>query len=271
VPLARNQEKKFMRDENYSDEVQRAFEQDNEDEKRIGQVWKLTNEGKGPDEIAQALGVSTSTFVYSYRSFIRAIEHGDLPKSTTSAKDCASALRGFSNRHYKMEILSQANYLQIQDYATECEQIHSDQNKREAEDQELEKQTITALELAGPGIYVYTLPHYLRFPIEPSRDEYAYHRTYLKVGMSDKDAFKRAMDQNTTALPEPVVVLRIYEPPEGVELKDVEGRMHTHLTNADHLRNRQRGAGKEWFLTHLKFLDATADLLKLKTKFEKLD
>lgn len=257
-----------MRDKSYSEEVRRAFEQDNEDEKRIGQVWKLTEEGKGPDEIAQALGVSTSTFVYGYRSYIKAIEDGDLPKSTTSARDCASALRGFSKRHYKMKILSQANYLQIQDYATECEQIHSDQNKREEEDQDLEKQTITALNSAGPGIYVYTLPHYLRFPVEPRRDEDADDRTYLKVGMSDKDAFKRAVQQNTTALPEPVVVLRIYESPEGEDLKDVEGRIHTHLTDADHLRNRQRGAGKEWFLTHLKFLDATAGLLNLKTKHE---
>lgn len=260
-----------MGDEKYSEEVRLALEQDYKDGRRIGQVWMLTKEGKEPIEIAEELEVSTYNFVWGYRSYIKAIEDGKLPKSTTTARDCASALRGFSKRHYKRKILSQATYSRIQDYVTDCEQIQSDQNKREEEDQELEKQTITALDSAGPGIYVYTLPHYLRFPVEPRRDEDADDRTYLKVGMSDKDAFMRAVHQNTTAIPEPVVVLRIYEPPEGLDLKEAEKRMHTHLTDADHLRNRQRGAGKEWFLTHLKFLDATAGLLNLKTRFERLD
>ena len=127
-------------------------------------MWKRTKDGKEPNEIAEELDVSTYNFVWGYRSYIRAIEAGELPKSTTTARDCASALRGFSKRHYKKKILSQATYSRIQDYVTDCEQIQS-----------------------------------------------------------------------------------------------------------DHLRNRQRGAGKEWFLTHLKFLDATAGLLNLKTQFERLD
>ena len=38
------------------------------------------------------------------------------------------------------------------------------------------------------------------------------------------------------------------------------------LAAADHFRNSKRGsgAGTEWFLTHLKFLDSTAELLGLK-------
>ncbi len=44
--------------------------------------------------------------------------------------------------------------------------------------------------------------------------------------------------------------------------------MHTHLNAADHNQNRSRGAGKEWFLTHLTFIDSTADLLAMEIKYE---
>ncbi|MCY4156569.1 MAG: GIY-YIG nuclease family protein [Gammaproteobacteria bacterium] len=260
-----------MRDKNYSEEVQQAFEKDAANGKRIGQVWKLSKEEKSPVEIAQELGVDTHHFVYNCRRCIKAIEDGVLPESTTSAKDCASALRGFAKRHYS-EILSSANHSQIRAYAEQCERISSDQNKREEEDEYAEQQTQTALDShKGPGIYVYTLPHYFRSPVAPSEDEAAAPRTYMKVGMSKSDVRERIDAQNTTALPEPIMVLRIWEPPEGVSVKDIENRMHNHLAAADHLRNRQKGAGKEWFLTHLKFLDATARLLNLKIKYEHRD
>ena len=44
--------------------------------------------------------------------------------------------------------------------------------------------------------------------------------------------------------------------------------MHVHLNAADHNQNRKRGAGKEWFLTHLKFIDSTAELLGLVVDYE---
>ena len=50
-------------------------------------------------------------------------------------------------------------------------------------------------------------------------------------------------------------------------LKEVERIIHSHLNAAGHVRNSERGAGTEWFLTHLKFLDSTAELLGLKTHF----
>ena len=54
------------------------------------------------------------------------------------------------------------------------------------------------------GIYVYTLPHYLRYPVDPSEDEdeSTDDRTYLKVGMSGKDIIQRVRQQVNTALPE---------------------------------------------------------------------
>ena len=52
-----------------------------------------------------------------------------------------------------------------------------------------------------------------------------------------------------------------------MDLAEVERKTHRHLNAAGHVGNSERGAGQEWFLTHLKLLDSTAELLGLKTHF----
>ena len=101
-------------------------------------------------------------------------------------------------------------------------------------------------------------------------DDESNPRTYLKVGMSRVDAEGRIKQQATTALPDPILVLKRYVFPdsETADYRKVEHRMHRHLNAADHSQNRRRGAGKEWFLTHLAFVDSTADLLGLVSKYE---
>ena len=75
----------------------------------------------------------------------------------------------------------------------------------EEEDVAVEK-TKAAEDSGTPGIYVYTLPHYLRYPYEPDSG-----RTLLKVGHSARDALYRANSQGKlTALPEDPILLRIY-------------------------------------------------------------
>ena len=65
------------------------------------------------------------------------------------------------------------------------------------------------------GIYVYTLPHYLRYPFDPDTG-----KTMLKVGHSSKDAHYRATSQGRlTALPEDPILLRIYPADESVEVE----------------------------------------------------
>ena len=115
-----------------------------------------------------------------------------------------------------------------------------------------------------PGIYVYTLPHYIMHPVRDADNDESNPRMCLKVGMSRVDAQGRIQQQVTTALPEPPLVLRRYVlREEGDDYKKVEDRMHRHLDATDHNQNRRRGAGKEWFLTHLTFIDSTAELLGL--------
>ena len=248
----------------YLDEIHKAFEKDNEDGKRIGQVWKLSEQGLDPPRIAEKLEVLTSGFVSSNRRDIKAIEDGILPNAPTTAKQCASTLRGFVKRH--QELLSDESVSRLQEKADECTRRANDPAKWEEEEQK----TSAAEKDEVSGIYVYALPHYLRYPVEnsdPENDE-TDDRTYLKVGMSENDVIKRFRQQRgITALPEPPILLRIYVGSNGTDIGKVERKIHRHLAAADHVRNSERGAGQEWFLTHLKFLDATAELLGLKTHF----
>ena len=255
-------------DDTYLDEIHKAFEKDNEDGKRIGQVWKLGQQGLDATKIAEKLKVPTSGFVFSYRSYIKAIEDGTMPDAPTSARQCGSALRSFVKRH--QEHLSPATIMEIEKRATECTRRANDPAKWEEEEQKLEHQTSAAekQEVPGIGIYVYALPHYLRYPVETSENDETDDRTYLKVGMSKNDAIKRFRQQRgSTALPESPILLRIYIGSNGMDIAEVERKIHRHLNAADHVRNSERGAGTEWFLTHLKFLDSTAELLGLQTHF----
>jgi hypothetical protein len=109
----------------------------------------------------------------------------------------------------------------------------------------------------SPGVYVYSLPIYLRHPVEVDTG-----RTLLKVGHSAVDVFSRVASQSrTTALPEDPVLLRIYPCDSSAR---VEAQFHDALSRAGHLRPGITSyAGKEWFLTTVDFLDQVANTLRL--------
>ena len=254
-------------EEKYQEEVFRALDRDNENKKRIGQVWKLSKEGMDAGEIADELDVSTEGFVHNYRRYIGAIIEGTLPTSPTLARQCRSALRGFLKRHPNFTSNTRER---IENLIEACDDILSDLEKQRAEDQDLERKTSEGEKEEVAGIYVYTLPHYLRYPVEIYDNDETDNRTYLKIGMSKNDVIKRFRQQQTsTVLPEPPVLLRVYKALDGTDVseEELERKIHQHLVAADHVRNSESGAGKEWFLTHLKLLDSTADLLNLETHF----
>ena len=138
------------------------------------------------------------------------------------------------------------------------------------ENEGLEQGEDSELPSGVAGIYVYTLPHYLRYPVVPSDDDYGNPRTYLKVGSSKRDMAARVKQQSTTAIPEPPVIVRMYTCPDR-DIVETERTIHRHLDAADHNPNRRAGAGKEWFLTHLRFVDSTADLLGLPVEYSHPD
>ncbi|MDE2742232.1 MAG: GIY-YIG nuclease family protein [Gemmatimonadota bacterium] len=252
----------------YLAEVERAL---SADEKRLGKVWRLSREGLNPNEIAEKSGYSKA-YVNHCTRMIKALVDSTLPNTTTlMARRYGPILRDFVKRHQE-EYLSDATVAEIgkraDEWADECARRANDPVKREEEEQKFERQTSAAEQEEVPGIYVYALPHYLRYPVETSENDETDDRTYLKVGMSERDAIKRFRQQRgSTALPEPPILLRIYVGSNGMDIAEVERKIHRHLAHADHVRNSERGAGTEWFLTHLKFLDSTAELLDLKTHF----
>lgn len=118
-------------------------------------------------------------------------------------------------------------------------------------------QTYQAESRDEPGIYVYALPHYLRYPFEPGTG-----RTLLKVGHSHSDVIRRFNSQTrTTALPEEPVLLRIYRI-SGTSTVTTESDFHRLLESADHSRNVARSAGREWFVTSTRFLDEIARVMR---------
>ncbi len=103
------------------------------------------------------------------------------------------------------------------------------------------------------GIYVYTYPHYYRHPVVKKGET---ERTYLKIGMSEKDAFKRVMQQKT-GMPERPMFLQIWKVENDGDLREIEKKIHDHLRTIGHGRPTR----KEWFLTNEQSVESTANLL----------
>jgi hypothetical protein len=235
-----------------SQEIRSAFE---EDETRIGDVWRGLKSGKSAEAIASTFNNQSTGFVNKYKRFIRAIETGDLPSAPTMIRECKATTQGFLNRHY--ERFSPETITILEGRISALEKLRIDPEAEESEDLTIQKRTQTAEKQGVAGIYVYTLPHYRKHPVEPAPSGDSADRTLMKVGMSDSDVVQRFnRQQRNTALPEDPDLLRIYVG-DG-DMLQVEQRFHRLLRAADHRQNSGRQSGTEWFLTSLKFLDAIA-------------
>jgi hypothetical protein len=251
----------YMSDANqeFQLEIRRAFEAD---ATRMGDVWTATAAGKTPDQIAQELGTQTSNFVNKYLRFARAIETGDLPSAPTMIRECKTTTEGFLRRNRSM--FSDRTIGVLQERIAMLESLMHNPAAEEAEDQKIRKKTESIESEGISGIYVYTLPHYRKHPVEPSTEVLTDDRTLMKVGMSDSDVIRRFLSQQrTTSLPEDPELLRVYT--GAGEMLPFEQRMHRLLRAADHRQNKGRASGTEWFLTSLKFLDALAFDMGLQT------
>ena len=232
------------------------------DETRMGDVYRALALGKSSTEIAAELGTQTPNFVNKYKRFARAIETGDLPSAPTMIRECGTAMRGFLNRHYAR--LSPGTIKVLESRIVTLSTVRIDPIAEENEDLRIQQRTQSAERQAVTGIYVYTLPHYRKHPVEPALDESLAHRTLMKVGMSDSDVIRRFRHQErNTSLPEDPELLRIYT--GTTDMLPLEQRMHRLLRAADHRQNTGRASGTEWFLTSLKFLDAIAADMGLTT------
>ena len=237
-------------------------------------LWKLkkNNQTISARQLADELGISVGA-VYGILRTLSAIEKENIPESPTVASTVRGRIKGFSIRHEK--ILNHEAKEYLESLWNKCHDIARNQTKIEQEQAQQEDETAKAEELKIPGIYVYTLPHYLKYPVRESDDDRETHRTLLKIGKSNVDAKKRVAYQNVTGLPEMPILLRIYGRDDLGDSQDkwkiIEGKFHDTLIKFGHFRNKrpnERGAGQEWFLTDIDALDQLATILELEIKYQ---
>lgn len=226
-------------------EVERILQ---EDDSRLGETFRGDKAGLTPREQAELAGVATHGYVYNNRTMIRALMGDEISEGTELAAATARKVRSLLLR-VDLSTELRADWERLEERLT----LHVEEERaaNEAKEVEAVKATAEAESLGKSGIYVYTLPHYLKHLVDPESG-----KTYLKVGRSE-DVNARVFAQGrSTELPEDPVLLRIYPTDDPIAEEHV---FHTWLRKADHNGARTRRGGREWFLTSEKFLDHIAE------------
>lgn len=221
------------------------------DESALGEVFRKLESGSTLAQVRAELG----DFAWNYNRGMKAMLDGDLPTAPavirSSCRPFRRILRDTPTLSPETERVLRTN-LSIM----ESRLVEADVKVVELED--ARQATGEAEAQALPGVYVYSLPHYLNYPTEPTTGH-----TLFKVGRSDRDVIQRFRSQiRTTALPEDPVLLRIYET-TGSDAARQERQFHDLLEAADHSRSKARSGGTEWFLTSLRFLDMVGSTIGL--------
>ena len=225
------------------------------DESLLGRVYRYDRQGLTPQQMGEEEGFASSAFAYKYLIYIRGLGTGEVPSSPTVSKELAARVRTWLKR-LQMSPQLRAELTTYEDLLNS----RADDRVAQAEETEEAVETSKRAEATGtPGIYIYTLPHYLRYPYDPITG-----RTLLKVGHSAVDAYYRATSQGRlTALPEDPILLRIYPVDASA---NVERTLHAWLRDADHPGSRAERGGSEWFVTSTKFLDRVARSMGLEVQ-----
>jgi 5-methylcytosine-specific restriction protein B len=88
-----------MHDEAVAAEIRTLLQGDTS---RMGEVWRLNQEGVSHKDIAARLGAKTHNFVNKLLRFATAIEVGDLPTARTMVEECRAKLKAFLVAHDKL-------------------------------------------------------------------------------------------------------------------------------------------------------------------------
>ncbi len=229
-----------------------------QDESRLGDVYRLRREGVTDDEeIGERLGVNTSRFGWNADRQARTLLEHRAPTSPSVARQALGRINTALRSDFPFSPEARQYLEELRD---DCEVSASNSASVAAQDRRLAEMTDRAEAAHVPGIYAYTLPHYLDYPKYPDTGA-----TLMKVGHSSNSAIQRFRDQTrTTALPEEPVLLRIFTIPEGRDTGEVERLFHSALKSAPGAEYVvQRSAGTEWFPATVEFLDSMARLAGL--------
>jgi hypothetical protein len=239
-------------------------------EGRLGDVYRLLQEGLSPEQIAERLNVATQSFVYSYRYQIDAALDGKPTSGSVLRRQAVSALNSLSKRGRGVLSPEAVKLLQANISAVENAGADTDPAAEAEADIEAEQSaTMTLAELVGvPGIYAFSYGWYLESQVDPERGN-----TLIKVGQASDIAVRIRQHSSgaRTHMPEPLALIRVYSTGARNPL-EVEHTFHELLESAGHFNPRRTGksireVGKEWFLTNEDFLDSIAKALNLRTLY----
>lgn len=237
---------------------------------RLGDVYRLLEDGLSPEQIAERLNVATQNFVYSYRYQIDAALDGKTTSGAVLRRQTVSALNSLKKRG--RGLLSPEGLRLLQANITAVESGGADNDlvaEAEADIQEEQSATVTLAELSRvPGIYAFSYGWYLESQVDSDRGN-----TLIKVGHAADIAgrIRQHSSGARTHMPEPLALIRVYS--TGTKRPaDVERTFHELLESAGHFNprrtaNSKREVGKEWFLTNEDFLDSIAKALGLRTLY----
>ena len=144
-------------------EVERLLDAD---DTLLGRLWAYDKQDMTPETIGELEGTPTFGWVYNHRSLIRVLSDGEIPPGPSLALAGARKVRAW------LKTLDLSPDLRAA--LTEQESLlMSRAEDRQAQSEEVEgavEATKTAEAAGTPGIYVYTLPHYLRFRTTLTQD-----------------------------------------------------------------------------------------------------
>ncbi|MGC2175355.1 MAG: GIY-YIG nuclease family protein [Acidimicrobiales bacterium] len=222
---------------------------------QIGDVYRLLEQGYTTNrELSDHGGGANPGSAANARSAVETLLNGSLPRSPSVARGTASRIRSLVQRNsFTTETITYLNMLVAQ-----LEEISYSEMAQAVEESELEEKSKALETKVGDraGIYVYSLPTFLRVPQKLDPERY-----WFKIGRTERSADGRIVEQQRQAgLPEDYVLRRVYVPAAGT-LNEAEKRFHDALIAFGHSRAEGRQAGREWFATNLDALDTVARMM----------
>ena len=227
---------------------------------QLGLAYLAWQEGaKTPTEMFEAGVGANSGASGNLIIQVKSLLEGHIPTAPSRAVQSLRAARALLKQNRGR--LSTGTVAFLEALIAELDDAASDGRALAEEERALARTTVELdrLSASAGGVYVYTLPHYWRYPTDEHRGLYL-----LKVGATSGDPESRIKEQaRATAVPEDPIILRFYPAPSERDPFDLERKFHKLLDAAGHPRSRANAAGREWFSTSLEFLDTVADILGL--------
>lgn len=237
----------------------------------MGEVYRKTRSGNDAKTIAEEAGHANAMFAHIFIKAIQILKDKlDYDEAPPTAKD--QAFYRANEWVEKSDLLS----LHTREHLISIVEKHKIREKEEKHTQHKSAKGLSSnkkgsftryddIEVikANSGVYVYSYPLYLAYPISPLDN-----RTLYKIGASQSGVLRRIERQRRqTEVPEDLTTLRVYLTEDAF---DIEEKIHNILTAAHHHHQTLTG-GTEWFLTSLELIDSITSALGLDNDLDSND